>query len=138
MQKGEKSMGGANYAGARTMFAAAVILAVVLLVLVAGAEPAGAAFPGANGKIAFVKENLRQGSSGIFTMNPDGSEQSRLGSGYSPSWYADGDMVVFERFTGGEEDFNQDIYVMNAHGSGLERITSSRAFEYAPDWQPLP
>jgi len=123
--------------GPKTVLAVTVMLAVVVLVLVAGAGRAGAAFPGANGKIAFVKENFRQGSSGIFAMNPDGSETDRLGSGYSPSWSADGQKVVFERISGeSEEDFDQDIYVMNADGSGLEQITSSRAYDFSPSFFP--
>ncbi len=126
-----------SHIGTTTVLAATVMLAVVVLVLVAGAGPAGAAFPGANGKIAFVKENFRQGSSGIFAMNLDGSETDRLGSGYSPSWSADGQKVVFERISGeSEEDFNQDIYVMNADGSGLEQVTSSRAYDFSPSFFP--
>lgn len=137
MQKVRKEMGVAKYPGARTTLAAALMLAVVLLVLVASMAPAGAAFPGKNGKIAFVKENFRQGSSGIFTMNPDGSEQSKLGSGYSPSWSADGQKVVFERFTGeSEEDFNQDIFVMDADGTDVQQVTSSRAYDYSPSFFP--
>ncbi len=127
----------ARYLRARTALAAGMMLAVVLLVLVASVDPAGATFPGKNGKIAFVKENFRQGSSGIFTMNPDGSEQSKLGSGYSPSWSADGQKVVFEDFTGeSEEDFNQDIFVMDADGSNVQPVTNSRAYEYSPAFSP--
>ena len=119
------------------MLVAAVMLAMFLLVLVAGAKPADAAFPGANGKIAFTKENFRQGSSGIFTINPDGSGSSKLGSGYSPSWSADGTKVVFEIFSGdGEEEYNQDIYVMNADGSGVEQITTGRAYDFSPSFFP--
>lgn len=116
---------------------AAVMLAMILVVVVAGARPADAAFPGKNGKIAFSKDNFRQGSSGIFTINPDGSEPDRLGPGYSPSWSADGAKVVFERFSGdGEEEFNQDLYVMNADGSGVEQITSSRGYDFSPSFFP--
>ena len=118
------------------VLAAAVMLAMTLLV-VAGSKPADAAFPGRNGKIAFSKENFRQGSSGIFTINPDGSGSTRIGSGYSPSWSADGEKVVFEDVTGdGEEEFNQDIYVMNADGSGVDQITSSRAYDFSPSFFP--
>jgi len=120
------------------MLAAALMLAVVLLVLAAGVRPAGAAFPGQNGKIAFVKEGLRQGGSGIFVMNPDGSEQSRIGSGYSPSWSADGQKVAFERFVPGqsEEDFNQAIYVMDADGSDVHQVTSGEAYDHSPSFSP--
>jgi hypothetical protein len=79
-----------SHFGTTTVLVATVMLAVVVLVLVAWAKPAEAAFPGANGKIAFVKENFRQGTSGIFAINPDGSETDRLGSGYTPSYSAEG------------------------------------------------
>ena len=127
-------MGVAKYPGARTTLAAALMLAVVLLVLVASTAPAGAAFPGKNGKIAYVKENFR--TSGIFTMNPDGSEQTKIGSGYSPSWSADGQKVVFERFTGGEEDFDANIFVMDADGSDVEQVTSGEGYDSSPSFSP--
>jgi TolB protein len=126
-----------SHFGVRTVLAASVMLAAVVLVLAAGAEPAEAAFPGTNGKIAFVKENFRQGTSGIFAMNPDGSETNRIGSGYSPSYSADGQQVVFERFSGeSEEDFDQDIWVMGADGSDPQQVTSSRAYDHSPSFFP--
>ena len=129
-------MSRAGHFRATGVLIAAVMLAMILLVI-ASSKPADAAFPGGNGKIAFTKENFRQGTSGIFTINPDGSGSSKLGSGYSPSWSADGEKVVFENFSGdGEEDFNQDIYVMNADGSGVEQITSSRAYDSSPSFFP--
>jgi Tol biopolymer transport system component len=124
-----------SHSGTTSVLAATVMLAVVVLVLVAG--PAEAAFPGANGKIAFVKENFRQGTSGIFAMNPDGSETDRLGSGYTPSYSADGQKVVFERFSGeSEEDFDQDIWVMDADGSDTQQVTSSPAYDHSPSFFP--
>ena len=116
---------------------AAVMLAMILVVVVAGAKPADAAFPGKNGKIAFSKDSFRQGSSGIFTMNPDGSGLDRLGPGYDPFWSADGARVVFQKFSGdGEEEFNADIWVMNADGTGAEQVTSGRAWDFSPSFFP--
>ena len=130
-------MSKASNFGITTVLAATVMLAVVVLVLVAGVGPAGAAFPGANGKIAFVKENFRQGTSGIFAMNPDGSDTNRLRSGYSPTYSADGQKVVLERFSGeSEEDFDQDIWVMDADGSNPQQVTSSAAYDHSPSFFP--
>ena len=70
----------ANHLRVLAALALAAAPAASLLILVAVTKPAQAAFPGKNGKIAFVKENFR--GSGIFTMNPDGSEQRKIGSGY--------------------------------------------------------
>ena len=128
-------MGTAKYPGARTTLAAGLMLAVVLLVLAASVDPAEAAFPGKNGKIAYVKESFR--GSGIFTMNPDGSGQSKLTSGNSPSWSADGQKVVFERFTGeSEEDFDANIFVMDADGSDVRQITSGESYDFDPSFSP--
>lgn len=114
-----------------------ILAAAGMVTLAAGS--ADAAFPGKNGKIAFVKENFRQGSSGIFAVAPDGSGMEKLGSdyGYSPSWSADGQKLVFVGYSGeNERDFNEDIYVMNADGSGLQRVTSTRAYESSPSFFP--
>lgn len=68
---------------------ALVSVAATLVILVAGlasaAVPAGAAFPGANGKIAFTSDRNTgagvvnpEGDSEIFAMNPDGSGVEQL------------------------------------------------------------
>lgn len=54
----------------RGALAAALLLAVIVLMLAAAS--ADAAFPGQDGKIAFSKDNSRQGTSGIFTVAPEG------------------------------------------------------------------
>jgi TolB protein len=130
-------MGGAKYLGARTVLAAGLMFAVVLLVLVASVEPADATFPGKNGKIAFMKFSPRTEVSQIHTINPDGSEQSKLGSGYSPSWSADGSMVAFERSTEDVQgNYGEDIYVMDADGTDVRQITSGQAFDHSPSFSP--
>jgi Tol biopolymer transport system component len=65
--------------------------------LVLSAASADAAFPGQDGKIAFTRDNFRQGTSGIFNVAPEGGGQQKIGPeyGYSPSWSADGQKVVF-------------------------------------------
>jgi hypothetical protein len=50
---------------------AAAALAALLLLVVAAAKPAGAAFPGENGKMAFVRGV--DNNSEIYVMNSDGS-----------------------------------------------------------------
>jgi TolB protein len=137
LRKAESVDGTTRLLGVRGALVAGLLLAVVVLVLTAGS--ADAAFPGQNGKIAFVKENFRNGGSDIFAIEPDGSGQERLGSenGYSPSWSADGQKVVFVAPSGEtEREFNQDVYVMNADGSNVERVTDSRAYESSPSFFP--
>ena len=115
-----------------------ILAAAGMVALAAGS--ADAAFPGDNGKIAFVKDNFRQGSSGIFAVAPDGSGVERIGGaeeGHSPSWSADGQKLVFAAYSGeSERDFNEDIYVTNADGSGLRRVTNTRAYESSPAFFP--
>ena len=79
-------MGEANRLGRREVLAAAVLLVVGVLVLATVAQPADAAFPGQNGDIAYAKFSPSSESSRIFTMNPDGSEQTLLEPGFSPSY----------------------------------------------------
>ncbi len=132
-----ESVGTTRLLGVRGALAATSLLAAVMLALSAGS--ADAAFPGQDGRIAFSKENYRTGVSGIFAIQPDGSGQTKLSSGYdySPSWSADGEKVVFVGSSGeGEGDFSQDIYVMNADGSNVQRVTSTRAYEESPTFFP--
>ena len=76
--------------------------------------PAGAAFPGANGKIVFTSD--RDGNSEIYVMNPDGSGQTRLTNNGAidadPVWSPDGTKIAFWS----ERDGPAEIYVMNADG----------------------
>lgn len=75
----------------------------------------------------------------VFTMSADGGEKKNLtgsAGGSSPAWSPDGREIAFVRFGEGFE--NTEIYKMNvADGSGVQRLTNNRAFDYAPDWQPL-
>ena len=78
------------------------VLVGVCVILAAGASPALGAFPGKNGKIAFVSNrNFKQvNGQDVWTMNPDGSDLVNLtpgstGSDGVPNWSADGRKIVF-------------------------------------------
>ena len=108
-----------------------------LLALLAGlavAAPAEASFPGASGKIAFA--STRDGNYEIYTMNRDGSEQTRLtrdsGFDLAPSWSPDGTKIAFET----SRDGAREIYVMNADGSNPTRLTDDPSFDLYPTWSP--
>ena len=92
-------------------------------------------------KIAFVRDvfenfHLR---TGIFVMNPDGTEVTELrpvlhvGANAAPDWSPDNTKIVF---WSNQDDNNGDIYVMNADGSGQIRLTNDPAFETDPAWSP--
>ena len=99
---------------------------------------ADAAFPGANGKIAFTRGVDAAYGDEIFVMNPDGSGQTRLtsqeGADWLPSWSPDGSKIAFASARDGVE--NHEIYVMDADGSGQTRLTTSPGYDYAPSWSP--
>jgi len=100
-------------------------------------EPAKAAFPDKNGKIAFSTITL-DGSEAeqIYSMNPDGSGVTKLtglpGENTDPDWLADGQKIAFRNdFCSGDPSeggvCTNDIYVMNADGSKMLNLTSNLA-----------
>jgi TolB protein len=109
---------------------------VLLLSLTSVAFPltAHAAFPGANGKIAFASD--RDGDFEIYVMNPDGSGVTQLtfnsALDFAPAWSPDGTQIAFLS----DRDGNNEIYVMNADGSGQSRLTNNPSSDFAPQWSP--
>jgi TolB protein len=101
-----------------------VALVVSVLALAASAQ---AAYPGANGKIAFQSNSA--GNFDIFTMNADGSASTLVhgstSADQSPSWSPDGTKIAFALGT--------SIYTVNANGSGL---TSVGTDGQNPTWSP--
>jgi uncharacterized repeat protein (TIGR01451 family) len=123
------------------IFSALALLAAVLVL--AAPAPTQAAFPGANGKIVFSPDRA------IWSMNPDGTLQLRLtdppSSEYidtwdrQPAWDPDGLKIAFTRYWYDEvgETDNEDIYTMNADGSGQTNITNApRRYNSDPSWSP--
>ena len=111
-------------------------LLAILVLAGLGAVPSNAyaAFPGANGKLAFCSN--RDGNFEIYTMNADGSAQTRLtnnlGDDSFPAWSPDGTTLAFMS----NRDGNLEIYTMNADGSGERRLTSNLLDDRLPGWSP--
>src|SRR2546426_423285 len=103
-------------------------------------------------KIAFTSN--RDGYVALYVMNADGTEQTKLlgdslWTWAAPAWSPDGTKLAFSgTFCGfGPGEFCDGwpgdpcyasvsaIYVVNADGSGLARITNS-ASSYSPAWRP--
>jgi dipeptidyl aminopeptidase/acylaminoacyl peptidase len=111
-----------------------------VLVCLALCAPAGAAFPGANGKIVFTRApSFFSGTTDIYVVNPDGTGETRLTNNsvfdINPAWSADGRKIAFSRlYASGTRE--GDIYVMNADGSGETRLTSTQDDDIAPTWSP--
>jgi uncharacterized repeat protein (TIGR01451 family) len=98
----------------------------ILTGLLTSAGPAAAAFPGANGKIAF------DNGFDILTMNPDGSGKNQLtssGDAADASWSPDGNRIAF----GGI--YSVGVWVMKADGSSQIELTTSSAryLSWSPD-----
>src|SRR5215212_1524162 len=87
---------------------------------------AQAAFPGANGKIAFERDNQ------IFLMNPDGSGAAPLtsssGAKRDPVISADGRLVAYS--------YDRNIWVSNSDGTGARAVTTGGANDQAPAFSP--
>ena len=73
----------------------------------------------------------------IFVMDEDGSDQTKITSkadvyAYDFDWSPDSMRIVFR----GELPGNQEIYVVNADGSGLKNLTKSYGVDLTPNWSP--
>jgi TolB protein len=109
------------------LVAVAAVLATCVLALVAMQEPAEAAYPGHNGRIAWVRGDGNNPS--IFTMNPDGTDVRPLTASdpkfYSidPAWSPDGTKVAYLRgdFSDGDE---YDVFVLDVESGQETRITN--------------
>jgi Tol biopolymer transport system component len=121
---------------ARASLSVALALLVVLVSLI-GPATSQAAFPGANGKIAF--QSFRDGNNEIYTMNADGSSQTRLtnntASDTDPAWSPDGTKIAFATDRD-RSNFTYEVYTMNADGSGQTRLTGDSLNDQSPAWSP--
>jgi Tol biopolymer transport system component len=107
--------------------------------LTSSAGPSVAAYPGENGRIAYVSE--RQGGPGtqdeIFTIRKDGTGRRRLTDNdvkdddpvYSPS----GRRIAFERAV---DAFDDELFVMRADGRRVRRLTNNDCQDANPTWSP--
>jgi hypothetical protein len=85
------------------------------------------AYPGANGRIAFVRDG------DIFTIEPNGTGLRRLtgrGQASGPRWSPDGQQIAYI--------YHGNLWIMNANGSHKTQITAA-APQYTdgrPSWSP--
>jgi Tol biopolymer transport system component len=92
--------------------------------------------------IAF--DTRRDGEPEIYVVSADGSHQRRLTRNATedayPSWSPDGTKIAFTRqcwHSNGRSDWDDEIYVMNADGSGQRNLTHTRLWnEWYPAWSP--
>ncbi len=123
----------------RFRIAAAAICVTAGAMLAATA--AFAAFPGANGKIAFTHHpNVSGSSSDIFSIDPNGANRTQLTNtgddDHDPSYSADGERIAFSRYPAGGP--GGQIWVMNANGTGPVQLTpgTATAEDFGPTFSP--
>jgi Tol biopolymer transport system component len=107
---------------------ATTIISTTLLVLSLHVAPAAnAAFPGANGKIAFGHSGRK--SNDIWVLDPGSGSKQRLtrtrrANEAMPDWNASGTSIAYSKCGRGQLS-NCDIWVMNADGSEKTRLTAT-------------
>lgn len=71
----------------------------------------------------------------VYTMNLDGSNQTRISERYVhsalPVWSPDGNSILY-RYDGGT---NAELYKMNPDGTNNTRVTVNSTYEYPLDWK---
>jgi Tol biopolymer transport system component len=113
--------------------ALAAVGLLVLIMLVVEARPAGATFPGKNGKIAY------HGSDGndfeIYTIKAGGGGRVQLthNTRYDtePSYSPNGKRIAYAGFDG--NDF--EIYTIKAGGGGKFNVTHNTTNDFSPSWR---
>jgi hypothetical protein len=104
-------------------------LAGTLFALLAGATPAGAAFGGRNGAVAYEGRSSDRGV--LYLRRADGSGLQRLavpGSPADPAFSPAGRRIAYAS--------NNQLWVVYADGTGVQRITDSFAPSRDPSWSP--
>jgi len=116
----------------------ALFLALPVLACVLAPTAAQASWPGLNGWESFSSNRFDTAISGdIFVMPPIGLPQVQLTTARpddaQSAWSPDGRRIAFKSRRNG----NNELYVMNADGSGQTRLTNSfNVSEGQPAWSP--
>jgi TolB protein len=106
------------------------------------AAPAHAAFPGVPGPLAFSHTNFSESgdSGGLLSHGPREKDPlldlTHNPSDSSPSYSADGRLIVFSSNRDPGDTRGAHIYLMNRDGSGVRQLTSGEFFDSNPSFSP--
>jgi dipeptidyl aminopeptidase/acylaminoacyl peptidase len=125
-----------------------LLLTVAAALLLICAAASWAAYPGANGRIAYIEPQGTSGSCSfttifndeIFTISPAGDNPTRLTDNaipdINPSWSADGRRLAFVRGRTFCPNGNADVWTMDAAGGHQHQVTHGPAFDFSPSFSP--
>jgi Tol biopolymer transport system component len=105
------------------------------------AGTASAAFPGADGRVAFSRSAGNGNDYDIYTMRPDGTGRRAVLPGryvdLDPSWSSDGRRLVFVRDVDARRArANTEIFMKNVRTGELTRLTRRAATDWNPAFSP--
>ena len=85
-------------------------------------------------KIVFASR--RDGNFEIYSMNPDGSDQTNLtqhrANDFAPVWSPTGEQILFHS----DRDGTADIYLMDADGRNVRQVFKKLTWRGFPTWSP--
>jgi Tol biopolymer transport system component len=111
-----------------------VLTGLAVLTLSMLASPAGAAFPGRNGRI--VVPSNRSGNFELWTVKANGTGWRQLSDHPAfdacPAWSPDGTTLAFCSDRTG----SLQVFTMHADGSGVRQVSHGLASALFPEWSP--
>jgi Tol biopolymer transport system component len=121
----------------RLALVTAVCATAAVTMIALPAAPAGAAFPGRNGLIAWTHITGLTTDAEIFVMGPNGGGKRQLSNNeqndFFPAWSADGRFLAFESSSATDVD----IWVMNLSGTFSQNISQMPGVaDRGPAWSP--
>jgi Tol biopolymer transport system component len=125
----------------RRFGALALSAALMISTTVIAAQPVSATPAGVNGRISFMRHDAN-GFWQVWTANPDLSASHQITAGaYDngwPVWSPDGTRLAFNSTRDDTQGTGaiSDIFVMNADGSDVTKLTNSIGWSQEPAWSP--
>jgi hypothetical protein len=90
-----------------------------------------------NPNAPLVFQSDKTGLYELYRIKPDGTDQKQLtntGGNFDPAWSPDGTEIAFESIR--DRHNGTEIYVMNADGSQIVRLTNNSTIDRTPKWSP--